>query len=100
MRVNGEYSLGSIPNKPCNVRVFVCPSNDMLKQGCTTQTFYIQLSDQVKKYKKLLLIDRDFMNEFKVLNFIELLTSLQLITIQNSSDGSIIKSQAIKRLFT
>jgi len=32
------------------------------------------------------------------LNFIKLLTFLQLITIPNSSDGSNIKPQAIKRL--
>src|SRR6218665_711052 len=32
------------------------------------------------------------------LNFIELLTILQLITIRNSSDGNNIKPQAIKRL--
>jgi len=32
------------------------------------------------------------------LNFIELLTILQLITIQNSSDGKNIKLQAIKML--
>ena len=32
------------------------------------------------------------------LNFIELLAKLQLITIQNSSDGNNIKPQAIKRL--
>jgi len=33
------------------------------------------------------------------LNFIELLTILQLIKIRNSSDGNNIKPQAIKRLF-
>jgi len=33
------------------------------------------------------------------LNFIELLTILQLITIRNSSDGNNIKPQAIKMLF-
>jgi len=32
------------------------------------------------------------------LNFIELLTVLKLITIQNSSDGNNIKPQATKRL--
>jgi len=32
------------------------------------------------------------------LNFIELLTILQLITIRNSSDGNNIKPQAIKGL--
>ena len=33
------------------------------------------------------------------LNFIELLKILQLITIQNSSDGNNIKTQTITRLF-
>ena len=32
------------------------------------------------------------------LNFIELLAILQLITIQNNSDGNYIKPQAVKRL--
>ena len=32
------------------------------------------------------------------LNFIELLTILQLITIRNSSDGNNFKTQAMKRL--
>jgi len=34
------------------------------------------------------------------LNFIELLTILKLITIQNSSDGNNIKPHAINRLVT
>ena len=51
-----------------------------------------------QKYKKLLLNDGDFMNEFFLLNPIELLTILQLITIRNSSDGNNIKPQAIKLL--
>jgi len=51
--------------------------------------------EKVKKYKKLLLNDGDFMNKLKL---IELLTILQLTTIQNSSNGNNIKPQAIKRL--
>jgi len=54
---------------------FVVISCISLKQGCTThgplawsgpRRTYIRPSGQVKKYKKLLLNDRDFMNEFKL----------------------------------
>jgi len=45
--------------------------------GSSPQTCYIWSSKQFKTYRKFLLNDADFMNEF----FIELLTILQLITI-------------------
>jgi len=52
---------------------------------------FIRPSQQVNKYKICFMIDDgNFMTEFEL---IEPLTILQLITIQNSSDGNNIKKQ-------
>lgn len=70
--------------------------DDSLKQGCTTHG-HIRPSQIVKKYKKLLVKDSNFKN----LNSIELVTILQLTTIESSSDVGhiLLNGNNIKRWF-
>ena len=71
----GVSAAGQVVSLKISLLSSLSCSHHHLDQGCTTcglragsgpQRCYIRPSEQVKKYKKLLLNDGDVMNEFKL----------------------------------
>src|SRR6218665_32679 len=87
--------------KSLKIQTRDCLGNS-LRQGCTTRGLWPDPAPErvISGPQSRLKYTRNFSSMTEILlinlNFIERLTILQLITIQNSSDGNNMKPQAIK----